>query len=308
MVRGFVTDSSASAGVRLAADLPEPEPADGELVVEVRAFAINRGELSLLEQRPDGWRPGQDVAGVVNRTAADGSGPRKGARVVGIVDGASWAELVAVPVHRVASLPDGVDFSSAASLPIAGLTALRALRIGGPLLGRRVLVTGATGGVGQFAVQLAAAGGARVTAQVSASAREQEAYDLGADEVATSLDDEALGPFDLVLDGVGGPVLHAAVHRLAPGGTAALYGVGGGPAELALPDFVSAPLAKVLGFFVHAGPEEELGADLATLAGLVADGRLDPHLGLVRDWQETAGVLDALRERRVRGKAVLTRG
>jgi len=157
-------------------------------------------------------------------------------------------------------------------------------------------------------VQLAAAGGARVTAQVSASAREQEAYDLGADEVATSLDDEALGPFDLVLDGVGGPVLHAAVHRLAPGGTAALYGVGGGPAELALPDFVSAPLAKVLGFFVHAGPEEELGADLATLAGLVADGRLDPHLGLVRDWQETAGVLDALRERRVRGKAVLTRG
>ncbi len=125
MVRGFVTDSSASAGVRLAADLPEPEPADGELVVEVRAFAINRGELSLLEQRPDGWRPGQDVAGVVNRTAADGSGPRKGARVVGIVDGASWAERVAVPVHRVASLPDGVDFSSAASLPIAGLTALR---------------------------------------------------------------------------------------------------------------------------------------------------------------------------------------
>jgi NADPH:quinone reductase len=309
-MRGYVTDPRGPGGLTLAGDLPEPEPAPDELVLEVGAYAVNRGELHLLTQRPDGWRPGQDVAGVVARAAADGSGPPEGTRVVAIVDGAGWSERVAAGVHRVAALPDGVGLEAAAALPVAGLTALRALRAGAPLLGRSVLVTGATGGVGQFAVQLAVAAGARVTAHVSAPERAEEARGLGAHDVVVSLDDPALGrPFTLVLDGVGGAVLRDAVHRLAPGGTAASYGVLGGAAELALPDFAGAPGAKVTGFFVFgAAPESELGPDLATLAGFVADGRLAPRLGLVRDWEAMAEVLDALRARRVRGKAVLTRG
>ena len=80
-----------------------------------------------------------------------------------------------------------------------------------------------------------------------------------------------------------------------------------GPAELGMSDFSGAPLAKVMGFFHHI-PEDERGADLATLAGFVADGSLDPLLGVVRDWRETREVLDDLRERRIRGKAVLTVG
>jgi NADPH:quinone reductase len=304
-MRGYVTDASVPGGLRLADDLAEPRPAGGELLVEVRAYSVNRGELFLLQQRRDGWRPGQDLAGVVIQ-AADG-GPPAGARVVGIADQACWAERVAVPVDRVAVLPDDVSFEQAAALPIAGLTALRALRAGGSLLGRQVLVTGATGGVGQFAVQLAAAAGARVTAQVSSPERDEETGRLGARQTVTSLDDETLGPFQLVLDGVGGQVLTGAVHRLAPGATAVSYGTVGGQAELSLPDFATAPMARVLWFFYFASPET-MGADLAVLAGLVADGRLDPLLGLVRDWEHTPEVLDALRHRQVRGKAVLSRG
>lgn len=142
---------------------------------------------------------------------------------------------------------------------------------------------------------------------VSSPEREEQARALGAHKVAVSLDDGEPGPFDLVLDGVGGPVLRQAVHRLAPGATAATYGTVAGPAELGMADFSGAPLAKVMGFFHHI-PEDERGADLATLAELVADGRLDPLLDLVSDWEETREVLDALRERRIRGKAVLTLG
>jgi NADPH2:quinone reductase len=306
-MRGYVTDSGAPAGLRLADDLPEPEQPADALLVDVRAFAVNRGELFLLQQRPDGWRPGQDLAGVVVSAAADGSGPPAGSRVVGVVDWHAWAERVAVPVRQAAELPDQVSFEQAASLPIAGLTALRALRVDGPLLGRRVLVTGATGGVGQFAVQLAALAGAMVTAQVSGPARAEEAKRLGAHRVVAAIGDDD-GPFDLVLDGVGGPVMRDALHRLAPGGTLATYGALAGPAEISFGDFRSAsgPLGKLVGVF-HAYPPHTRGDDLGTLAALVADGRLTPLLGSVQDWQELPATLQGLRERRIRGKAVLTR-
>ena len=124
---------------------------------------------------------------------------------------------MAIPSHRAAALPDSVSFTEAAPLPVAGLTALRALRTGGPLLGSRVLVTGASGGVGTFAVQLARIAGAVVTAQVSGPARSAAVSALGASEVITEIGAEA-GPFQLVLDGVGGQVLTAAVRRLARGG------------------------------------------------------------------------------------------
>jgi len=128
---GFVTDPTGTSGLRLTDDLPEPAPAAGEVVVEVRAYAINHDEVNLIARRPDGWRPGQDVAGVVVRTAADGTGPAAGSRVVCYLDWEGWAERVAVPVRRLAMLDDGVSFEQAASLPIAGVTALRALRSAG---------------------------------------------------------------------------------------------------------------------------------------------------------------------------------
>lgn len=169
-----------------------------------------------------------------------------------------------------------------------------------------MLITGATGGVGQFAIQLAVAAGAYVTALVVGPEREAEAKALGSHQVVTSLDGDALGTFDLVLDGIGGQALTDAAHRLAPGGTKVTYGTLGGPAPLALLDFPRGAPCKVVPLF-HAYPLETRGDDLALLVGLVADGRLKPLLGMVRDWKETLTVLDALRERRVRGKAVLIR-
>src|SRR5947208_492879 len=114
----------------------EPEPRPNEALVEVHAFSLNRGELRLFQVRPEGWRPGQDIAGVVLRVAADGSGPAVGTRIVALCDWEGWAERAAVPTHRMAPIADNVSFAAAASLPVAGLTALRSLRHGAPLLGK----------------------------------------------------------------------------------------------------------------------------------------------------------------------------
>jgi NADPH2:quinone reductase len=305
-VRGFITDPRGPGGLRLVDDLPEPEPGPHECVLEVHAYGINPGEVRLIEERPDGWRPGQDVAGVVLRAAADGSGPPAGTRVVAYPEWEGWAERIPVPTNWTAGLDDRVSVEEAASLPVSGLTALRALRLGGLVLGRDVLVTGATGGVGRLAVQLAVAAGAKVTALVSRPERAAEVRELGARQVLTSLD-AATGPFHLVLDGVGGPGLRQAVGLLAPGATAAVYSSAGGATELTLSDFYRAGAynAKVVGF-VSTVPEETKGEDLAILAGLVADGRLKPGIGWSGDWTRTAEAFAAMTRREIRGKAVLT--
>jgi hypothetical protein len=175
----------------------EPSPDRGEAVVHVRALSLNRGEVRRSGMAPAGWRPGWDLAGVVERAAADGSGPRVDARVVGLLPEGAWAERVAVPAHALAELPDKVTFSQAATFPVAGLTALHALARGGPLLGRRVLVTGATGGVGDFAVQLARLAGAHVTASARRADQTAALRQLGAHEVAVGDEIAATPKYDI---------------------------------------------------------------------------------------------------------------
>ncbi len=198
-------------------DVPEPDPAPNEAVIEVGAVSLNRGELTLLAMRPDGWRPGQDVGGVVLHPAADGTGPHRAAAVVAWVDEAGWGQRVAAPTSRVVALPETVAVEAAATLPVAGLTALRTLRIGGQLIGQRVLVTGAAGGVGRFAVQIAAMLGAEVVAVARNAERGSGLRDLGAGEVVPDVE-SAAGTFDLILESAGGPSLSAAVDRLSPEG------------------------------------------------------------------------------------------
>jgi len=197
----LVTTPNSAAPVELH-DVREPQPAPNEALVEVRAFSLNRGELRLFQIRPEGWAPGQDISGVVVQSAANGSGPKAGARVVALTDNAGWAQYAAVPAHRMAVLPDNVRFEDAAALPVAGLTALRTLRHGAPLLGKRVLVTGAAGGVGHLATQLAPRSGARVTAVVSSAERGRHLR--GADEIVEGID-KAQGQFALILESAGGP-------------------------------------------------------------------------------------------------------
>lgn len=287
-------------------EVDEPAPASDETLVDVRAFSLNRGELTLLAGRPEGWQPGQDIAGVVLQEAADGNGPPEGARVVGLVDGAGWAERAAVPTTRLAVLPDEVGLVEAASLPIAGLTALRTLRHGGALLGRRVLITGAAGGVGRLAVQLAARSGAHVTGVAGSPERGEGLEKLGADEVVTDVED-AEGPFDLILESVGGASLVSAVGLIAPDGTIILFGNSSGePAPISFPDFFGHENARLQTFFSFAsGPPESYARDLGLLAALVASGAVVPQIGFEESWRELSRATEALRERRVAGKAIL---
>ncbi len=301
-MRALVNTANSSKPAEIR-DVPEPTPASNEVVLEVRAAAINRGELRLLAGRPEGWRPGQDIAGVVVQRAADGSGPADGARVVALVDGAGWAERVAAPVSRLAVLPDAVSFEAAATLPIAGLTALRALRLGGSLLGSRVLVTGAAGGVGHFAVQLGARAGATVTAIVGRPERGEGLGALGAARVVVGTDGLE-GPFDLVLESVGGASLAACIRCAAHGGTVVVFGNSSG--EETPISFRNLGDAHVCGFHVYgSGDRPTFDEDLGTLASLIAAGDLDPQIGYEGSWRDPRPALDALRDRNVVGKAVL---
>ncbi|MCK2217048.1 zinc-binding dehydrogenase [Actinomadura sp. ATCC 31491] len=288
------------------ADVPEPVPGPDEVLVKVEAFSVNRGETFKLERPAPGDRPGKDVAGLVVQPAADGSGPGGIARVVGHPMAGGWAEYAAVPTHALAVLPDGVTTHQAAALPLAGLTALRLLRAAGPVLGRRVLLTGASGGVGHYVTELAAAAGAEVTAVTRDAGRGARLAELGAARVVHDLAD-ARGPYDLVLESTGGPALPLALARTARRGTLIWFGQAGRrPSTLDFFAFFDGPESAVIRHFHYLDDDTPLGDDLATLVRLTAEGRLHPEIGRLADWADTASVLTDLRERRVRGKAVLT--
>jgi len=282
----------------------EPDLRPNEALVAVRSFSLNRGELRLFQVRPEGWRPGQDIAGVVLQAAADGSGPAAGTRVVALTDQAGWAERAAVPSHRMAPLADNVSFAAAAALPVAGLTALRSLRHGAPLLGKRVLITGAAGGVGNLAVQLAARSGARVTAVVGNPERGHVLDGLGAAEIVTAIGD-AQGRFGLILESAGGASLTAAIERIEARGTVVVYGNSSGePTALNFRDFAEHQNARIQAFhYFTSEAEDRFGPDLALLAGLIADGSLKPRVS-EHSWRELPRIGPLLRDRQIPGKAI----
>ncbi|MGZ4191234.1 MAG: zinc-binding dehydrogenase [Solirubrobacteraceae bacterium] len=288
------------------AEVGEPSPLPHEAVVSVSAVSLNRGEVRRLERMDPGTIAGWDLAGTVKRPAADGSGPQEGARVVGVKLAGAWAERVAISTEFLAELPDAISLEQAATLPVAGLTALRALEIGGFVLGKRVLVTGASGGVGHFAIQLARLAGAHVT---GVARRTEGLAELGADEVLSELEPQG-ETFDVILDAIGGPVLGVALQRVAPRGTVVSFAATV-PEPVSYPTrelFSRAPGAVLHGLYIfdELDHTRSASADLRRLADLVAAGRLDPQISLTLPWTQAADAIRALLDRKVAGKAVLT--
>lgn len=299
-MRALVVDHGEAGPVRFA-DVDEPVPSSDEALVEIRHIGLNFGELNYVHQWPAGAVHGHDAAGVVVRAASDGSGPPEGTRVALGMSPHAWAERVAVSPASLGTVPEGVDLADGAALGIAGVTALRVLRKRS-LLARHVLVTGASGGVGHFAVQLASLAGAWVTALVGSPDRAAGLRDLGADKVLTDLaqtDDR----FDLVLDTVGGPLVAQAWSFLAEGGTIHLVGYSSG-------QDTTFPSGSLFGFgeprtIATYGDMKPTSGELTDLLGLMAAERLSAPVGLRGNWQDVDDAVRALFARKIHGKIVL---
>lgn len=307
--RAVVVDTNDSRRLVIR-DVDAPNPLPYEAIVRVSAISLNRGEVNRTRYAEAGWRPGWDLAGTVAQAAADGTGPKAGARVVGMVRSGAWAEQVAVPTNALAELPDGVTFAQAATLPVAGLTALHALGKGGFLAERPILITGATGGVGDYALQLARLAGARTVAHIRRPDQEAFVREAGAEFVAIGEDlagAKEHGPYTLIIDSVGDKILSEALTLLDEGGVTVSLGVSAGKeVTFDAAHFFLIGRATLYGFILFDELKTEPASlGLARLAGLVARGKLTPRISVEADWAEVADVAQQLLDRRYPGKAVL---
>jgi NADPH2:quinone reductase len=302
LVRSIVVNPDVPGRLQIE-DIPAPQPSASEALVRVAAISVNRGDAR-------GARPGWDLAGVVEKAADDGSGLRLGQRVVGVVQSGGWAELVAVPTHSLAVLADNVSFLQAAALPVAGLSALYALERNGSLLGQKVLITGATGGVGLFACQLARLSGAYVVALIRRPEHIDLVREAGAHEVIVNADGSgaaSFGPYHLIVESVGGAVLGNVMGMLTFGGMCVSMGASeSAEATFNVRTFFSTG-GSLHGFYIFNEIRRQSAASgLSRLVDLVASGQLRPIIAIERPWSEIAQVTTQLVDRQFYGKAVLT--
>ena len=278
-MRALVVDPAATTAFSFV-EVGEPTAASNQVLLDVHYVSLNHGDLN--DARSGRVAPGavlgSDVAGVVAEAPSEGNWPRVGTRLVGLTSGA-FAERCVVDLDAVAEVPAELDLATTVALPVAGLAALRALRAGGVGPGARVLVTGASGGVGRFAVQLAAHAGAHVIASVGSAARGEGLVEAGADEVVVGL--EAVnGLVDLVIDNVGGPLLVAAWDLLARGGNVQCVGWTSGQPAVFPPYSTIGPPKSLSSFLI----EGDVASDLADLVERVFTGSLAVPVGWRSSW------------------------
>jgi NADPH:quinone reductase-like Zn-dependent oxidoreductase len=320
-MRAIVRDRYGDAGALRIETVPLPAPGPGEVLVCVCAAGLDRGAWHILEgkpylarlafglRRPRSRFLGNEVAGVVEAVGRGVTRFAPGDRVFGCCRG-GFAEYVAVKEARLAPLPATLTFEQAAAVPISGITALDAVHTHGRVAaGQHVLVIGASGGVGSFAVQIAKAAGARVTA-VSSAAKAALVRDLGADRVI-AYEHERIGDagerFDLILDIGGNRSLRELRRSLTPRGT--LLIVGGerngpwtGGLDRQLGAVLLSPFVRQrLGMFVA----KEDAASLERLRALIEAGQLRPQVDRVVPLDGLPEAMRDLAAGRVRGKAVV---
>lgn len=308
-MRALVADPTASPPLSLA-DVPEPAPGPGELLLDMEAASVNRGEIRTAAKQPPGTVIGWDVAGTV---AALGEGVTTfdvGERVVALSpDGGSFAERLVVPAEWTAPLPSACDFVPAATLPVAGVTAAGTLRLARTHAGDRVLVTGAAGGVGQFTLQLALQARATVTGQAASEERAAAVRATGAEALVHPGDGSPVdGQFDVVLDGIGGPMLGPLLAATAPNGRVVVYGNSADAESTFRVETFYSKGVTIYGFRVFTSvPPDQVVKDMAALADQVASGTLSIKVQATAPLADALPLIADLYARKVTGKVVLTR-
>lgn len=306
-MRALVVDHTAQGHLAMS-EVPDPKPGANQALIRVVGTSLNRGEVVFrAPAAQDGKVLGWDASGIVIQSSPDGGGPREGTPVLTVdPGGGGWAELRATDISLLTALPEGVDLGAAAALPVAGLSALRALRHVAPISSRRILITGASGGVGRMAVQLAARDGAEVIA-VSSPEHHPELLALGAANAVTR-PSEIDGYVHAVIDMVGGDFLIESYRRLEDqGGTLVSVGHAAATPEVFEVGDMQGKAKIIRGFQLFADMSG-IPADLALLVELVTEGELDPGITWRGGWAGFADAVDAMVGRRLHGKAVLEIG
>ena len=320
-MRTIVQDSYGSSDVLRLDDLPRPDIKDDQVLVRVHAAGLDRGTWHLMTGTPYAVRlvmglrrpkqpvPGRDVAGIVEEVGAAVTGFAPGDEVFGMGDG-TFAEYAAVRADKLASKPANLSFEEAAVVSISAVTALRALtEVGHVAAGQRVLVTGSSGGVGSYAVQLAKAMGAEVTGEAS-TAKLDFVRSLGASHVVDyTKDDFADGSrrYDLIVDVGGNPSVSRLRRALTPTGTAVIVG-GEGSGQLTgmgrqlrallTSPFVRQRLAMVM--------SKEQASDLEVLRPFLESGQVRPSVDQVFALDQAREAMRRLETGQARGKIAIS--
>ena len=312
-------DNYGAADVLELREVGPPTVGDDQVLIRVHAAGVNMADWHMMSGKPYlirvvglGFRGpkaqvrGSDVAGVVEQVGANVTRLKAGDEVFGSANGA-FAELALSKEARLAPKPANLSFEQSAAVAMAGYTALQAVRDRGEVQsGQRVLVIGAAGGVGTFAVQLAKHFGAHVTG-VCSTAKTELVRSLGADAVIDYTREPLSGEFDVIIDIAGNRPLRKLRRLLTPRGTLVMVGAeGGGNVIGALSRNLR---AMVMGPFVRqrllgmlAGEKAE---DLATLAELLASGAITPAIDRVFPLAEAPDAIRHLEAGRAAGKVVV---
>jgi NADPH:quinone reductase-like Zn-dependent oxidoreductase len=302
-------------------ELPDPAPGPGELVVRVRAAAVNFPDVLLIDGKyqlkiPPPFTPGSELAGDVT-AVGDGVGLAPGDRVAGASFVGAFAEQALLPAEAVSAIPAGVDYADAAGFGVTYRTAYHALRSVAQVgHGDWVVVLGAAGGVGLAAVDLAVTLGARVLAAASnpdklevCTARGAEAtVDYDREDLKQRIRDVTGGGARAVLDPVGGPYSEPALRSLARGGRFVTLGYAAGsipaiPLNLVMLKGITVQGMEIRTFADDHPAENE--RDLAELNQLFVDGRITPYIGARFPLAQAATALRHVADRKAMGKVII---